>query len=299
MSQQTRPPQAPPQTSPTVTPPVTPTGVQEACTTFCRNAFLTVQNLHVRTAAKELVSNVSFSAAKGRVLGLVGESGSGKSLTCLAALGLLPKGLSSQGSVTIDGTAITGATPMHRIRGRRIAMILQNPMSCFDPVFTIRTHFRETLTAHGMGRDIPDARLESVLTEVGFPEPRGVLDLYPFQMSGGMLQRVMIALALVLEAPFLIADEPTTDLDTVAQAKVLDLLACLKERCSMGMLLVTHDLGVIARLADDVAVMRHGVIVEQASVTDLFSAPRHPYTQELIGTHLRLAGLDFALQGRN
>lgn len=250
--------------------------------------FIDVCDLHLSSAGASLVSGISFQAGPGRVTGLVGASGSGKSLTCLALMGLLPQGIQARGQIMLQGASLDGQD-MRSVRGRRIAMIMQNPMSCFDPVFTIRTHFRETLAAHGMLGQGWEEDMRSVLQEVGFAEPDAVPDLYPFQMSGGMLQRVMIGLALVLEAPFLIADEPTTDLDTVAQARVLDLLARLKRERGMGMLLVTHDLGVIARIADDVAVMRQGEIVERGTVADVFSAPEHPYTQELINAHMRFA----------
>ncbi|MFH1914994.1 MAG: ABC transporter ATP-binding protein [Pseudomonadota bacterium] len=251
--------------------------------------FLEVRDLSVRAAGQELVSGIDFTAREGEVLGLVGASGSGKSLTCLSVLDLLPKGLAMEGSVLVEGEALADQGAKRRIRGRKVAMILQNPMSCFDPIFTIRTHFRETLAAHGMLGPDAKTHILDALEEVGFADPGPVPDLYPFQMSGGMLQRVMVALALILKAPFLIADEPTTDLDTVAQAKVLDLLDGLKQRHGMGMLLVTHDLGVIARLADSVAVMHQGRIIERGSVNDIFRSPRHAYTRELIATHLQFS----------
>ncbi len=252
--------------------------------------FLEVRDLQIHSASRELVSGVGFQAVQGRVLGLVGASGSGKSLTCLSVLDLLPKGLRMQGQICVQGVALEDQASRRAIRSSKVGMILQNPMSCFDPVFTIRTHFRETLAAHGMLSADFGQRMLDALREVGFAEPQSVPGLYPFQMSGGMLQRVMVALALILEAPFLIADEPTTDLDTVAQARVLDLLAGLKERHGLGMLLVTHDLGVIARLADDVAVMHGGMIIERGTVHEIFGNPQHEYTQRLIATHLEFSG---------
>jgi nickel transport system ATP-binding protein len=167
-------------------------------------------------------------------------------------------------------------------------MVLQNPMSAFDPVFSIRHHFRETLAAHEEAARGAGDRVEHALREVGFPDPRRVLDLYPFQMSGGMLQRVMIALALVLSPPLLIADEPTTDLDVIAQAQIQDLLADLRRRRGMALLLVTHDLSVLGRLADEVAVMRQGRIVEMGPVARILDAPRHAYTKTLVDAHLGL-----------
>jgi nickel transport system ATP-binding protein len=175
---------------------------------------------------------------------------------------------------------------MRRHRGRSVAVILQNPMSCFDAVQTIRQHFRETLASHGLQRNgWHRGQVELALQEVGFDEPEAILELYPFQMSGGMLQRVMIALALLLEPPLLIADEPTTDLDTIAQATILDLLASLRVRRGLSVLLVTHDLSVIARLADEMAVMREGIILEHGPVAEVLAAPRNSYTARLVAAH--------------
>lgn len=239
-----------------------------------------------------LVRGVSLSVAANRVLGLIGESGCGKSLTCLGILGLLPANLRrTRGEVYLRGEAVHTLAPdaMRRHRGRSVAVILQNPMSCFDAVQTIRQHFRETLASHGLPSNGGfREQAESALHEVGFDEPGAILDLYPFQMSGGMLQRVMISLALLLEPPLLIADEPTTDLDAVAQATILDLLAALRERRGLSVLLVTHDLSVIARLADEVAVMREGALLEHGAVGAVFAAPRHPYTASLLEAHRRL-----------
>jgi nickel transport system ATP-binding protein len=239
-----------------------------------------------------LVRGVSLSVPANRVVGLIGESGCGKSLTCLGILGLLSGNLRrTRGEIYLRGTPVHTLAPeaMRRHRGRSVAMILQNPMSCFDAVHTIGQHFRETVASHGLqtNGEFRD-QAESALHEVGFDETDAILDLYPFQMSGGMLQRVMIALALLLEPPLLIADEPTTDLDTVSQATILDLLLSLRERRGLGVLLVTHDLSVIARLADEVAVMREGAIIERGPVTAIFAAPRHSYTASLLRAHHRL-----------
>jgi nickel transport system ATP-binding protein len=205
---------------------------------------------------------------------------------------LLPGNLRrTRGEIYLRGQALHTLAPdaMRRHHGRSVAVILQNPMSCFDAVHTIRQHVRETLASHDRewGGGFQD-QAESALHEVGFDEPGAILDLYPFQMSGGMLQRVMIALALLLEPPLLIADEPTTDLDAVAQATILDLLAALRARRGLSVLLVTHDLSVIARLADDVAVMREGVILEHGPVAEILATPRHPYTASLLEAHRRL-----------
>lgn len=258
------------------------------------HSLLEARKLRVQAASgKTLVDDVSLSLRRGEVLGLIGESGSGKSLTCLSLLGLLPGGVRlADGEVLLDGSPAHGGSRSvgkgpRRLRGATLAMIMQNPMSCFDPVYTMQVHFRETLSAHGHpsnGRD----KIEAALAEVGFESPGRVLGLYPFQMSGGMLQRIMIALALCLDAPFLIADEPTTDLDLISQARVLDLLDRLRLRRRLGILLVTHDLSVVARLAHTVLVMEQGRVVEAGSTTDIFNQPRQAYTRMLLSAHLEL-----------
>ncbi len=262
-----------------------------------KDPYLTVDGLAISTRGKPLVRGISFTAEQGKVTGLVGESGSGKSLTCQTIMGLVPKGLAASGIVRLGGEVMPvsskSTAKARQARGKRAAMILQNPMSCFDPVFTIRAHFKETLAAHGASasENGPERWRES-MKEVGFSEPDSVLRLYPFQMSGGMLQRVMIALALLLDVDFLLADEATTDLDAVSQVRVLDLIENLVRVRGMGVLLVTHDLSVIARLADQVLVMQDGVMVEQGSVHAIFNEPRHEYTTQLLQAHYRLYGMD-------
>lgn len=260
---------------------------------------LTVKDLRVALDRGEsllpLVKGVNFGVGKGEILGLIGQSGCGKSVTCLSLLGLLPPNLRrTGGEVWLNGTAIThlGARGIRSHRGRGAAMILQNPMSCFNPIATIRDHFVETLTSHGLtGSDRGMGRVKESLAEVGFTNPEEILGLYPFQMSGGMLQRVMISLALSLEAPLLIADEPTTDLDVMSQARILELLKVLRDRHETGILLVTHDLGVIASLADTVAVMEDGEIVETGPVIQIFAEPVHPFTKMLLKAHFGLYGV--------
>lgn len=255
--------------------------------------YLCVEGLTVAAGNSPLVRGVSFTAAQGRVTGLVGESGSGKSLTCQAIMGLSPRGLAVSGEIRLNGELVRmgGGEASRRARGSRAALIMQNPASCFDPVFTIRAHFRETLAAHRVARreNTPE-RWAASLREVGFAQPGEILDLYPFQMSGGMLQRVMIALALVLDAPYLLADEATTDLDAVSQLQILELLEWLVRNRKMGVLLVTHDLSVIARLADDVLVMRGGRIVERGPAARLFEQPGEAYTCSLMQAHFALYG---------
>lgn len=240
-------------------------------------------------ADKRLTDNVSLTLNRGRVLALVGGSGSGKSLTCAAALGVLPAGVhQTHGSLQADGQPVSPQA----LRGLKVATIMQNPRSAFNPLHTMAAHMRETCLA--LGKPPEDAALMTALTAVGLESPERVLGLYPFEMSGGMLQRVMIALAVLSEAAFIVADEPTTDLDAVAQARILDLLESIMVTRAPGMLLVTHDMGVVARLADDVAVMDSGQIVEQGSVEALFAAPRHPVTRQLISAHLALYGMELS-----
>jgi ABC-type dipeptide/oligopeptide/nickel transport system ATPase component len=259
-------------------------------------SVLTVKDLNIALdqgdSLHPLVKGVSFSVGKGEVLGLIGQSGCGKSVTCLSLLGLLPRNLKrTGGEVWLNGTRITheGACDIRSHRGRGAAMILQNPMSCFNPIVTIRRHFMETLASHGLtDSDRGTGRVKDSLAEMGFTNAEEILGLYPFQMSGGMLQRVMIALALSMQAPLLIADEPSTDLDVVSQARILDLLEVLRDRHETGILLVTHDLGVIAALADTVAVMEDGEIVETGPVARVFSKPVYPFTKMLLNSHFAL-----------
>lgn len=247
-----------------------------------------LQNITL-TADRPLVHGVSLSLKRGRVLALVGGSGSGKSLTCAAALGILPPGVrQTAGSLLADGKHISPCD----LRGVKIATIMQNPRSAFNPLHTMATHARETCLA--LGKPADDATLIQTLEAVGLENAERVLKLYPFEMSGGMLQRMMIAMAVLCDAPFIVADEPTTDLDVVAQARILDLLESIMQRRAPGMLLVTHDMGVVARLADDVAVMDNGNIVEQGDVETVFNAPKHSITRNLVSAHLALYGMELA-----
>lgn len=231
------------------------------------------------------VDGVSLALRTGEVLALVGASGSGKSLTCAASLGVLPPGARrAGGTVTLDGRQCAPAA----LRGRQVAMIMQNPRSAFNPVRTMRDHARESLRALGVPRHEREARITRAMADAGLPEPRRILALHPFEMSGGMLQRMMIALALAGGAPFLFADEPTTDLDPIMQREILDILDRLRRRRPLGILLVTHDMGVVARLADRVAVMDAGRIVETAPVRDIFHRPAHAATRRLVDAHLSL-----------
>jgi nickel transport system ATP-binding protein len=251
---------------------------------------------------RRVVEDMSFKVERNQILGLIGESGCGKSMTCLAIMGLLPGNVRKiSGEIRFNGKSIGASyiSRMRDLRGKAIAMILQNPMSCFDAIFTIRRHFIETLASHGLADSAAaDERIRGALVEVGFENPDEILGLYPFQMSGGMLQRVMVAMAVMMDVSLLIADEPTTDLDVVSQARVLDLLENLREHHGMAILLVTHDLSVIARMADDVVVMRKGGIVESAKVEAIFQNPTHPYSQALLNAHASLYGPNLAVLNR-
>jgi len=235
------------------------------------------------------VDGISFSVESGRTLGIVGESGCGKSVTSLSIMGLLPKGQGriSAGSIRFEGSDLATLTPaaMRALRGNRMAMIFQEPMTSLNPAFTIGDQLIEGIRCH---RDLSQAQARAhaieMLRRVRIPSPQQRIDEYPHKLSGGMRQRVMIAMALACEPKLLIADEPTTALDVTIQAQVLDLMRTLREETGTAIILITHDLGVIAELADDVVVMYSGRIVERASVERLFSLPQHPYTIGLLGS---------------
>jgi ABC-type dipeptide/oligopeptide/nickel transport system ATPase component len=217
----------------------------------------------------------------------VGASGSGKSVTAQAILGLIkrPPLLEMKGRVVFDGENLAGMTPqkIRRVRGRRIAYIFQEPMSALNPVFTAGDQIAEMVSRHqGLGRRAAMAHAADLLAEVGLPDPRRRLGSYPHELSGGQRQRVMIAMALSCNPQVLIADEPTTALDVTVQAQILRLLKRLQTERGMALLFITHDLRVMAEIADRIAVMQAGVIVEDAPVEDLFHAPRHAYTRRLL-----------------
>ncbi len=229
--------------------------------------------------------DVSFSVAKGEVLGLVGESGSGKSVTLRSILGLARRYGEVTGSVTWQGQELTAMSERHirHIRGREIAMIFQEPMTSLNPLLTVERQLTETLKAHtDLGRAARIDRAVEMLDLVGIPAPRTRLGDYPHQFSGGMRQRVMIAIALAVHPKLLLADEPTTALDVTIQAQILDLILKLADEMEMGVVLVTHDLGVVAQTCDRVAVMYAGRIAEQGEVRRVLRAPRHPYTVGLM-----------------
>jgi peptide/nickel transport system ATP-binding protein len=241
------------------------------------------------------VDGVSFQLERGETLALVGESGCGKSLTSLALLQLVP----SPGRIEADSVIRLGDTDvlalrgeaLRRIRGRRVGMIFQDPMTSLNPVFTVGDQIAEAILAHlKMPRSKARERALQLLQEVGIPDPGQRLDAYPHQLSGGMRQRVMIAIALAAEPEILVADEPTTALDVTVQAQILEVLDSLRSSRGMAVLLITHDLGIVAGRADRVAVMYAGQIVEQSSTAELFANPSHPYTQGLFASVPRVSG---------
>ena len=241
------------------------------------------------------LDGVSFGIRRGETLALVGESGSGKSLTALALMGLLPpEARATAGAVRLDGSDLLALPPaaLGRLRGDRVAMVFQEPMTSLNPVLTIGRQLTEGLEVHrGATRVAAAARAVDLLGLVGLTAPARRMRQYPHQLSGGMRQRVMIAMALACEPDLVIADEPTTALDVSVQAQIIDLLIGLKSRLGMAVLLITHDLGVVAEMADRIAVLYAGRLVEVAGAADLFDAPRHPYTEGLLGAVPRLDDL--------
>jgi len=241
-----------------------------------------------RSGVVNAVDNLSLAVQKGSVLGLVGESGCGKTVTALSILNLVPyPGKIITGKILFEGKDLLGlsAEEMRSIRGARISMIFQEPMTALNPVFTVGDQIAEVLTAH---RDV--TRKEALksaadlLQSVGIPSPEKRVNEYPHQLSGGMRQRVMIAMAIACKPALILADEPTTALDVTIQAHILELLGTIQQEMGMAMVLVTHDLGLIAERAHEVAVMYAGRIVEQAGTKELFANPQHPYTRGLMAS---------------
>ncbi len=264
-------------------------------------AFCEVQDLSVAfgEGAALAVDHVSFTVDKGETLALVGESGSGKSVSALSILQLLPYPLARHpsGSIRIQGREVIGAprSMLHEIRGNRISMVFQEPMSSLNPLHTVEKQVNEVLLVHrGLDRAAARARTLELLHLVGLPDAEERLKSYPHQLSGGQRQRVMIAMALANEPDLLIADEPTTALDVTIQAQILELLQDLQQRLGMGLLLITHDLGVVRKMADKVCVMTKGRIVEAGPVARIFDAPEHPYTRALLAAEPKGAPTPFA-----
>ncbi len=254
------------------------------------SAVLQVSNLSVgfRQDGKltQAVQGVSFEVGRGETVALVGESGSGKSVTALSTVALLPESAQIEGSVTYEGDEMVGASEdkLRHVRGNDISFIFQEPMTSLNPLHTLEKQIMESLALHqGLTGDAARARIVELLNKVGIHEPEKRLKSYPHQLSGGQRQRVMIAMALANGPHLLVADEPTTALDVTIQAQILDLLYDLKQTEDMSLLFITHDLGIVRRIADRVCVMQAGEIVEQGKTEEIFANPRHPYTRKLLG----------------
>ncbi|WP_027133335.1 ABC transporter ATP-binding protein [Geminicoccus roseus] len=249
--------------------------------------LLDVQGLTIASARGSVVEDVTFAIEPGEVLGLVGESGSGKTVTCRSLIGLLPAGSLSvtAGSVRLEGRDIAGLDPLAlgKVRGRQVGMIFQNPSSHLDPVMRIGDQIGLAVRHHlGLSRKEARARGIELLRQVGIPDPAARIDSYPHELSGGMRQRAMIATALACDPKLVIADEPTTALDVTVQAQILRLLLNLRDQRGVSILLVTHDLGVVAQTCDRIAVMYAGRIAEKGDKRQVLASPHHPYTRALI-----------------
>ena len=259
-------------------------------------ALLEIENLqtHFRTpdGVNRAVDGVSFTVEAGETVAIVGESGCGKSVTAGSVLRLIPEPPGKiKGSIRFEGVDLLklDERAMRDIRGNQISMVFQEPMTSLNPVLTVGRQIGETLRLHqGLGREAAERRVVEMLRLVGIAEPERRAREYPHQLSGGMRQRVMIAIALACNPKLLIADEPTTALDVTIQAQILDLMSELKQRVGAAIILITHDLGVVAEIAERVLVMYAGRKVEEAPVRELFRSPRHPYTQGLLGALPRL-----------
>ncbi len=248
--------------------------------------ILHVDQLSVAFGDRAAVSEISFSIAEGETLGLVGESGSGKSATSLAILRLLPPSSSISGSIAFNGTNLLhlDAEAMRRYRGREIAMIFQEPMTALNPVMQVGAQIAEAVRAHNpdLSRKALRQKVVEAMQQVGLPDVERRIRDYPHQFSGGQRQRILIAMAIVNRPRLLIADEPTTALDVTVQAQILALLRELRDTHRLSMLFISHDLAVVSQIADRVAVMQQGRIVELAATRDLFLAPKDPYTRKLL-----------------
>jgi len=257
------------------------------------NELLKVRNLRTDfktgNGSVRVVDGVSFDVGRGKIVGLVGESGSGKSMTALSLMGLVPSppGTVGADSILLDGIDLARLTPdqMRQRRGRDMSMVFQEPMTSLNPVKTMVQQVGEPLSIHrNLRKRAIREQVLHMFETVGIPEPAARLDTYPHQLSGGLRQRAMIAMGLICEPKLLIADEPTTALDVTTQAQILRLMMALRDRVGTAIIMITHDLGIIAEMCDEVNVMYAGQIVEQANVFDLFDRPSHPYTRGLLAS---------------
>jgi nickel transport system ATP-binding protein len=249
---------------------------------------LEIEGLRALAGNRPVVDDVSLTLREGETLALVGESGCGKTMTASAVMGLLPAGVRKTGgriAVMGEDTSAWSAEQYRMARNERVSIVMQNPFSAFDPVQTILSHFEETLISHGIQKRDTRNKALAALAEVGFPEPQAILGLYPFQMSGGMLQRAMLAIALISRPPLIIADEATTDLDLVSQKYILRLLKNYCDASGCALLLITHDFGVAASLAQRMILMKDGKVVEAGDAKSFFDNPKTEYAQTLLASH--------------
>ena len=257
---------------------------------------LSVEDLRVTIGGKPVVDGVSLSVNAGEIVTLVGESGCGKSMTAFSVMGLLPHVAAiAGGAIRLNGRQVAGldAAAMKQLRGNEMSMIFQEPVASLNPLMPVGRQIAESLLVHRrIGRRTAQREAIAMLEEVGIPEPALRAKQYPFELSGGMCQRVMIAMALITRPRLLVADEPTTALDVTIQAQILDLMKRLRAETGTAILLITHDMGVVADIADRVAVMYAGRIVEDGAVDDIFREQKHPYTRMLLSTIPRLDGGD-------
>ncbi|WP_199700764.1 ABC transporter ATP-binding protein [Jiangella rhizosphaerae] len=260
-----------------------------------QSPLLSVDDLHVAAGGVDVVHGVSFDLAPGEAIGLVGESGSGKTLTCRAILGVPPPGVTvSGGAIRLAGEDVSrySRRQWDRVRGPRVAAVFQDPASYLNPSLTVGRQLDEVLRVkNGLDRRAARTRAVELLASMGLHRPEHVHDQYPYELSGGMLQRVLIAIAVSGDPDLLVADEPTTALDVTVQAEVLDLIAALRAERRLSLLLVSHDLAVVAQLCDRVVVLRHGRVVESGPTRRVLDDPADPYTRQLVADH-REYGLD-------
>jgi oligopeptide/dipeptide ABC transporter ATP-binding protein len=264
--------------------------------------LLSVERLSVSIGPARPLDDVGFALAQGEILGIVGESGAGKSLTAMAVMGLLPLigGRIESGAVWFDGVDLVQLPEesYRKLRGRRIALIMQNPMTSLDPITRVGEQIDQVSRFHmGLDRRAARARSIELMGQLKIPEPAAVHDLYPHQLSGGMKQRAVIAMALAADPELIVADEPTTALDVTVQAQIVQLLVELVRDRNLSLMLITHDMGVVAQACDRVAVMYGGRVVERGPVQAIFAQPRHPYTKALIGCIPRAGMAPGALKG--
>jgi oligopeptide transport system ATP-binding protein len=264
---------------------------------FSMNRLLSIKNLETRFSTREgtvyAVNGVSLAVSKGETLGIVGESGCGKSVTMMSLLGLIPcpPGMIANGEALFGQEDLLrfSRSDLEKVRGAKIGIIFQDPMTSFNPLLPIGKQIAEPVRLHeGLSKKEAADRVVEMLTRVGIPNPRRRLSLYPHEFSGGMRQRAMIAMALICQPDLLIADEPTTALDVTVQAQIVELVQELQSKMGMAVIWITHDLGVVAGVADRIAVMYAGRVIEEANVQDLYADPIHPYVRGLLGSLPRL-----------